>query len=62
MPEFLTTEQVARRYHVGTETVRRWQRSGYGPRAVKIGLRWLYSTEELARFDAEAAAEMPAAA
>jgi predicted site-specific integrase-resolvase len=57
MPEYLTTEEVARRYRTSTKNARRWQTEGYGPKAIKIGRRWLYPTEEVDRFEAQLATQ-----
>ncbi|WP_432020693.1 helix-turn-helix transcriptional regulator [Streptomyces sp. 1222.5] len=47
-----TTDDVAVRYRTSPGTVRYWRHIGYGPKGVKNGRRVLYSSAELARFDA----------
>lgn len=49
---YMTTEQVAARYHVAPSTVRCWRLNGYGPKFVKVGRRALYTETDLARFEA----------
>ncbi|AVZ72971.1 DNA-binding protein [Streptomyces lunaelactis] len=49
---YLTTEQVAARYHAAPSTVRCWRLNGYGPKFVKVGRRALYAENDLARFEA----------
>lgn len=39
--EYVTTEQVAKRYHVCIQTVRRWAREGV-LEPLKVGRRYLY--------------------
>ncbi|MEU0752001.1 helix-turn-helix domain-containing protein [Streptomyces albogriseolus] len=48
---WFTTDEVAHRYRTSASTVRYWRRIDYGPRAVKVGRRMLYSADELRRFD-----------
>ncbi|MFI6334160.1 helix-turn-helix domain-containing protein [Streptomyces sp. NPDC050535] len=48
---WLTTDDVAARYRTVPGTVRYWRHVGYGPKAVKIGRRMLYSEVELQRFE-----------
>ena len=44
--EYVTTEQVAKRYHVCIQTVRRWAREGVlSP--IKVGRRYLYRDSEV---------------
>lgn len=44
--EYVTTEDVARRYHVNKQTVRRWVREGkLDP--LKVGRRYLYRDEDV---------------
>lgn len=51
-PEFMTTEEVARRLRANTETIRRYVRTGV-LRAVRIGRKMLISQAEFARFVSE---------
>lgn len=44
--EYVTTEDVAKRYHVCRETVRRWVRSGT-LQPIKVGRRYLYRDAEV---------------
>lgn len=44
--EYVTTEDVAKRYHVCRETVRRWVRSGT-LKPIKVGRRYLYRDAEV---------------
>ena len=50
--DYRTTDEVAARYRTAPSTVRYWRHVGYGPKGVRVGRRVLYSTTELAKFDA----------
>lgn len=52
MPEYWTTKDIARRYHVSVDTARAWHREGKGPRGFKNGQKILYPDAEVRRYDA----------
>lgn len=58
--EYLTIDDVARRYRRTASTVRYWRHIGYGPGSVKVGKRVLYPRSEIEKFDREAAAQAAA--
>ena len=47
MPEFMTTEEVARLVRAPLETVRYWRHIGKGPESFKLGRRVLYARESV---------------
>jgi hypothetical protein len=51
LPEYLTMEDVAKRYRTTVPTVRYWRHTGYGPKGAKAGVRVLYPRAEIERFD-----------
>lgn len=53
LERFFSTDEVAARYHTVAGTVRYWRHIGYGPRAAKVGRRYLYPESEIRRFDAD---------
>lgn len=53
--DYLTTEEVARRYRRSVYTVRYWRHTGYGPNGVRVGTRVLYPRAEIERFDRQLA-------
>lgn len=48
---YLTTADLAARYHTAPSTVRYWRHIGYGPKGIKVGRRILYPEAELERFE-----------
>ncbi|HEV7651365.1 MAG TPA: helix-turn-helix domain-containing protein [Actinophytocola sp.] len=61
MDTFLTTADVAKRYRTPEPSVRYWRQTGYGPKCIKVGRRWLYALAEVERFERELAAAAEAA-
>ncbi len=55
--EWLTTSDVAERYHVPEATVRYWKHIGYGPGAIKIGRHVRYAAADWDLFIAEQVAK-----
>lgn len=56
-PVMLTTEQLAARWGIATQTLRNWRHTGGGPRAVKHGTARCspvrYPLAEVERYEAE---------
>lgn len=50
MDDYLTTEQVAQRFHTAPSTVRYWRHIGTGPQGVRIGRRVLYPVAGVQRW------------
>ena len=50
---FLTTDELALRYRVKTQTLRKWRGEGKGPRFTKLGSRVVYPMDEVLKWDAE---------
>lgn len=50
---YLTTEDLAERWHMTAHTLGQWRWQGHGPRFVKFGKRILYHQEEVESFEAE---------
>lgn len=57
---WFSNEDVARRYGVPVQTVRKWRHEGTGPAGVKFGRHVRYSLAELERWEREQAARRPA--
>lgn len=53
LERFLTTDDVAARYHTAASTVRYWRHIGYGPKGAKVGRRYLYPETAIREFDQE---------
>ena len=52
MGDLLNTRQVAKRYGVRAQTVRRWRVEGQGPKFVRIGGRLIrYRIEDLEAYE-----------
>lgn len=51
--EFLTRNELARRWRVSTETIKRRERAGILP-VLKLGRRTRYRLEDVTRIEAEA--------
>ena len=49
-PERLTLQEYAREARVSDVTIRRWIRSGYGPKPTKVGTRYRFQTSEVLAF------------
>ena len=49
-PERLTLQEYTREARVSDVTIRRWIRSGYGPKPLKIGTRYRFQTSEVLAF------------
>jgi excisionase family DNA binding protein len=62
MKEFLTTKDVAERYDVPVETVRKWRNDGTGPRGARFGRHVRYPLGELERWERELLDTDPSAA
>jgi excisionase family DNA binding protein len=60
MQQFLTTEDVAERYGVPVETVRKWRATGTGPRGARFGRHVRYPLDELERWESEQLDPLPA--
>lgn len=60
---WLTTEQLAERFHTSPSTIRYWRHRGTGPEGTPFGRRVLYrqSTVDAWEKDQEAAARMATA-
>lgn len=54
---YLTSADLAARYHLTASTIRYWRHIGYGPRGIKIGRQTLYPIAEVERFEREQAAK-----
>lgn len=61
LDEYLTTRDLADRYHTAESTIRFWRMKDYGPKGVKVGRRVLYSLAEVERFDRDLAEQSGAA-
>jgi hypothetical protein len=48
---FLTSEQLAKRWLIRTETLSQWRWNGRGPQYLKIGRRVLYRLEDVLCFE-----------
>ncbi len=48
---FLTSNQLAKRWVIRTETLSQWRWNGRGPQYVKIGRRVLYRLEDVLGFE-----------
>lgn len=57
MNYWLSNEDLAERYGVSVETVRKWRHRGTGPMAVVFGRRVRYSLDEIERWEHEQAAK-----
>lgn len=55
LDQYLTTDEVAKRYRTSPGTVRYWRHVGYGPKGVKVGRRVLYSVDACEQFDKQLA-------
>lgn len=53
VPAYLVIEEIAERYRKPVETIRYWRKTGFGPRAVRVGSTLLYPRAEVERFDRE---------
>lgn len=49
--EYLTTEDMAKRYRTVTSVIRYWRHTGYGPQGIKVGKRVLYPRDQVEVFD-----------
>ncbi len=52
---WLSNEDVAKRYGVSIDTVRKWRHEGTGPNGVRFGRHVRYSITELTRWEREQA-------
>jgi excisionase family DNA binding protein len=50
MEKFLTTREVAEISRSSESTVRHWERTGQGPKSIKVGRRRLYPESEVAKW------------
>jgi hypothetical protein len=57
---WLTTEDLAKRFRTTASTIRYWNHTSYGPKAVRIGRRCLYDPAEVERWEAIRVAEAKA--
>ena len=48
---FLTSDQLAKRWVIRTETLSQWRWNGRGPQYLKIGRRVLYRLEDVLSFE-----------
>ena len=48
---FLTSDQLAKRWVIRTETLSQWRWNGRGPQYLKIGRRVLYRLEDVLCFE-----------
>lgn len=48
---FLTSDQLAKRWVIRTETLSQWRWNGRGPQYLKIGRRVLYRIEDVLCFE-----------
>jgi hypothetical protein len=48
---FLTSDQLAKRWIIRTETLSQWRWNGRGPQYLKIGRRVLYRLEDVLCFE-----------
>lgn len=53
MDRYLTTADLAERYHTAESTIRYWRHAGSGPRGTLIGRRVLYRQTEVERWERE---------
>lgn len=53
MVEYLTKEELAKRYRTSLRTVDHWRLTGYGPQGFRVGRRVLYPLREIQRFEAQ---------
>jgi hypothetical protein len=57
---FLTSEQLAARWHLNSATLNQWRCNNRGPRYVKMNGRVLYELYEIKKFEeAKRSQEMP---
>ena len=50
---WLSNDDLAQRYGVSVQTIRKWRHQRSGPRGVKFGRHVRYSREEVERFERE---------
>lgn len=43
----LSMDEAAKVLRISRSTIMRWRRQGYGPKPIKYGKIWLYSTDEI---------------
>lgn len=48
---FLTSEQLAARWHITSTTLNQWRCSNRGPKYIKMNGRVLYELEEIRKFE-----------
>ncbi|WP_417216443.1 helix-turn-helix transcriptional regulator [Arthrobacter sp.] len=53
--EFLTSEDLAKRYSVSIDTIRHWRKTSTGPRGLKLGRHVRYPMESVLAFEASRA-------
>lgn len=58
----MTSDQVAERLGVQSQTVRAWRLRGAGPRFMKVGRRVVYRSADVEAFEVERMATGPAEA
>lgn len=61
MPEYLTTEEVAKLFRTSPSTVRYWRHAKTGPKSFKAGRRVLYAREDVTAYIAAERAKQDAA-
>lgn len=61
LPEYLTVDEVAKRYRTSPGNIRYWRHIGQGPKGVRVGARVLFPRAEVQRFDRELAEKAAAA-
>lgn len=49
--QHLTTKELAERLRVNEQTPRKWRMTGYGPKALKIGKKVVYSLVEIEKWE-----------
>lgn len=54
-PPWLSNEDLAKRYGVSIDTVRKWRHEGTGPAGVRFGRHVRYALAELERWEQEQA-------
>jgi hypothetical protein len=53
MSEFLTTQELAKRWRISVPTLKRWRRINYGPQPVKLGVKIFYNLDHINYFEKE---------